>query len=283
MTRSIMMVFAALAVFGSAFGVGQEPSASDRQPSSGRFLPQVSRSEPQQATAETQAEAVIRRAADANKYVFLFFWREKNRQTDAAWSVFQPTMTKLAQSADWTTIQVTDPAEKPVVGRFGLSRAPMPFVLALAPNGAITKGIASKCDETQLKAALVSPCTEVCLKSLQTRKLVLLCVQDSPTKQGQVMVPQGVADFRDDPRFADATEIVVLNPRETAEAAFLKELQIDSQARNTITVLLAPPGTVVGKFEGNVSKEQLVAKLAAAQSNPCAGGKCGPNGCGPKR
>ena len=49
------------------------------------------------------------------------------------------------------------------------------------------------------------------------------------------------------------------------------------------TVLLAPPGSVIGQFDGRASKEQIVAKLVAAQNNPCAGGKCGPNGCGPKK
>ena len=33
----------------------------------------------------------------------------------------------------------------------------------------------------------------------------------------------------------------------------------------------------------NTTKQELVAKLVSAQSDPCAGGKCGPGGCGPKK
>ena len=48
--------------------------------------------------------------------------------------------------------------------KFGVSRAPMPLVLALAPNGAITKGFPIKFDEKQLREGFVSPCTAKCLK-----------------------------------------------------------------------------------------------------------------------
>ena len=48
-------------------------------------------------------------------------------------------------------------------------------------------------------------------------------------------------------------------------------------------MFLAPPGSMIGKFDGTATKQQLVAKLVSAQSNPCAGGKCGPGGCGPKK
>jgi hypothetical protein len=76
---------------------------------------------------------------------------------------------------------------------------------------------------------------------------------------------------------------VAIDPADPAEASFLRDLQVDPRANTSVTVLLAPPGSVVGKFDGAVTKEQLVAKLQTAQSNPCAGGKCGPGGCGPKK
>ena len=50
-----------------------------------------------------------------------------------------------------------------------------------------------------------------------------------------------------------------------------------------ITVFLAPPGAMIGKFGSEASKEVLVAKLVAAQSSCCPGGKCGSGGCGPKK
>jgi hypothetical protein len=153
----------------------------------------------------------------------------------------------------------------------------------VAPCGAITKAFTGNMDENQLRTAFVSPCTQLCLKGLQNRKLVFVCVVEPRSPQEPVTIPQGVQEFRADERYGPATEIVLLNARDEAEATFLRELQVDSRAPKPVTVFLAPPGAVIGKFGGSTTKQQLVATLVSAQSNPCAGGKCGPNGCGPKK
>jgi hypothetical protein len=139
-----------------------------------------------------------------------------------------------------------------------------------------------KFDENQLREAFVSPCTARCLKALQDRKLVLLCVQNEKTQFSQVAW-RGAQDFKADARFAHATEIVPLNPDDQTETLFLRDLQVDPRTPQAVTVLLAPPGQAIATFAGAVSKDQIVAKVASAQSGPCANGQCGPGGCGPKR
>jgi len=229
-----------------------------------------------------RAAAAIQHAAAAGKYLFVFFWQDKSQPTSDAWSAFQTATSKLADRAETVAINVSDPAEKTLVTRFGLDRSPLPLVLAIAPNGAITKGFPGKPTEDQLSQAFVSPATASCLKALQDRKLVLLCVLNS-TSQPLAAAVQAARDFQADPRYAAHSEIVLLNAGETAEASFLKSLRIDPQTPQPVTVLMAPPGSVVGKFEGAVTKDQLVASLQSAQSGCCPGGKCGPGGCGPKR
>jgi hypothetical protein len=227
--------------------------------------------------------AAIQQSAAGGKYLFIFFWKERNPQTDTMGNVLQSAMAKCADAADLVAVHVSDPAEKPVVTRFGIDRSPVPLVLALAPNGAITKVFPLKLDEKQLSQAFVSRGTAECLKALQARKLVLLCIQRRSPYVRQVSLQQGVADFAADARFAPATVIVSVDPADPSEASLLRDLQVDARAAGPTTVLLAPPGSVVGQFAGAVSKEQLIAALQAAQSNPCAGGQCGPGGCGPKR
>lgn len=226
--------------------------------------------------------AAIDSAARNGKYLFIFFWKDNDEQSRNMFGVFQPAMAKMAQWADSIGVQTTDPNEKPVVDKFDVSRAPMPLVLALAPNGAITRGLPVKFTEQQLREALVSPCTARCMKALQDRKLVLLCVQNQRTQFSQAAL-SGAQDFKADARFAKATEIVTVNPEDRTEAAFLKELEVDPRTPQAVTVLLAPPGQPIAKFAGAVTKDQIVAKVAAAQSGPCANGQCGPGGCGPKR
>lgn len=234
-------------------------------------------------SAVSQAQAAMDQAAAARKYVFLFFWKDKNTQTDKAWSVLQPTIANMANSADVVSIQITDPAEKKIVNKYGVTRAPMPLVLAIAPCGAITKAFTKTFDERQLQTAFVSSCTQLCLKALQDRKLVLACVVDQANPQDPVTIPKGVEDFKADARLGSATEVILVNARDQNEAALLKDFQVDPRAQKPVVVFLAPPGSMIGKFGGTTTKQQLVAKLVSAQSNPCAGGKCGPGGCGPKK
>ena len=226
--------------------------------------------------------AAIDAASRSGKYLFVFFWKADDEQTRTMYGVLQSAMNKWADYADSVGVQVADPNEKPVVDKFGVSRAPMPLVLAMAPNGAITKALPIKFDENQLREGFVSPCTAKCLKALQARKLVLICVQNEKTQFSQVAW-RGAQDFKADARFANATEIVTLNPDDRTEAAFLRDLQVDPQTPQAVTVLIAPPGQPIAKFAGAVSKDQIVAKVASAKSGPCANGQCGPGGCGPKK
>jgi hypothetical protein len=231
----------------------------------------------------SQAQAAIDQAAAAQKYAFIFFWRDKNQQTDKAWNTFQQSAAKLADTADVVSIQVTDPNEKHIVDRYNVSRAPMPLVLSVAPCGAITKGFNGNVDEKQLRTALVSQCTQLCLKAIQNQKLVLLCVVDQTNPQNPVTIPKGVEDFKANTKVGPATEIVLVNARDESEATFLKDFQVDTNTQKPVVLFIAPPGSLVGKFNGTVTSQQLMAQLVSAQSNPCAGGKCGPNGCGPKK
>jgi hypothetical protein len=185
----------------------------------------------------------------------------------------------MADSAVAASIQITDPAEKQIVDQFKVSRAPMPLVLAVAPCGAITKAFTGSFNEKELRAAFVSHCTELCLKALQNRKLVLVCVVDQADPQASAAIPKGVQDFKADEKYGPATEIVRVNANDKNESAFLKDFQVDSKMQKPVVVFLAPPGSMIGKFDGTTTKQQIVAKLVSAQSNPCAGGKCGPGGC----
>ncbi|MCC6124516.1 MAG: hypothetical protein IT426_06125 [Pirellulales bacterium] len=224
----------------------------------------------------------MQNSTTAGKYLFIHFWREKNAQTDKSWNTLRTGAAKFDDSAEVVSLRITDPNEKAIVDRFNVGKAPMPLILAIAPCGAVTKAYPGNFDEKQLAIAFVSPCEALCMKAIQSRKLVFVCVAYEVAADGQAAIPQGVKDFQADEKFAKATEIVTLNATDKREAGFLKELQIDTKARKPVSVLLAP-GALVGTFDSAAPKAFIEAKLVALQSDPCAGGKCGPNGCGPKK
>ena len=122
------------------------------------------------------AQAAIEQAAAANKYMFMLFWRDRSPQTSKAWATLQPWAARMANSAAVAAVQVTDPKEKELVTRYGVNRAPLPLVLAIAPCGAITKAFTGEFNEQELQVAFVSPCTQQCLKATRgSETRVCLC------------------------------------------------------------------------------------------------------------
>ena len=203
--------------------------------------------------------------------VHLLLRRRRTRNTDAMNGVFQTAMAKMTDRADSIAIYVADPAEKPIVDKFGVRGAPMPLVLAIAPTGAATRAFPKTFDEAQLQQAFVSPCTAKCMRAIQDRHSILLCVQNDKTQSNQEAM-QGVEAFKADPQYTKGTEIIALNPAEDAEQPFLKALQVDPQTPTAVTLLVTPPGAPVARFAGAVTKDQIEAAVKAAQSS------CGP-GC----
>ncbi|HUT13547.1 MAG TPA: hypothetical protein VMY42_23870 [Thermoguttaceae bacterium] len=176
-------------------------------------------------------------------------------------------------------VNITDASEKTLVDEFGLDYAPMPLILALAPNGAVTGGFPKQVETQQLLEAFASPCMEKCMKRLQENKLVFLCVQNASTASSDAAM-EGVRRFKADARFAQATEIVMLDPADAAEARFLEDLQVDPGTKEAVTVFLAPGGALA-MYEGPTDKDELVATLQKA-SSACGPGSCGPGGCPPR-
>ena len=229
----------------------------------------------------SKAEAAIQSAASAEKYLFIYLYNGEDEQTRANEARFNSAVRKLANKPKAVVVDVADPSEKALVTRLGADRAPMPLVLAMAPNGAVTAGLQGDFTEEQLAGAFVSPCTEKCLGALQQGRLVLLCVQGASTKLNDEAM-KGVRDFTADARFAGFTDIVTLDPANQAEAAFLGNLRVDPKPSEAVTLLLAPPGAVVAQFVGKTDSNEMAQKLQTAMS----GATCAPGasaGCCPTK
>lgn len=225
--------------------------------------------------AASPGAVAIEKAAKDNKYLFIFFFSGEDSHTSAMKGVFQAAMAKMTDRADSMAINVADQAEKPIVDKFSVHGAPMPLVLAIAPTGAATRAFPKQFEEAQLQQAFVSPCTARCMRAIQDRHVILICVQNDKTQFNQEAM-QGVEKFKADPQYAETTEVVTLNPADSAEQQFLKALQVDPKTPKAITLLVTPPGAPVATFEGAVTKDQIITKLKSAKSGCCPGGNCCP-------
>jgi hypothetical protein len=178
--------------------------------------------------------------------------------------ILDSAVQKTSDRAESIVIDLKNPSEKPIIDKFRVANAPMPLVLVLAPNGAITGGFPVSFNEEQLMGAFATPGMEKCLKALQESNLVLVSVQNPNTKSNESAM-KGVTDFISDAQFTDKTELVTLNPADMQESKFMAMLNVDPGTDEAITVFLAPPGALIGKFKGAVSKDELVsARLAYA-------------------
>ena len=139
---------------------------------------------PTEGSAPTagRAATALETAAKDNKYLFIFFFDKEDSHTNAMKGVLQAAVAKMSDRADSIAVNIADPAEKPIVDKFSARGAPMPVVLAIAPTGAATKAFPKQFDEAQLQQAFVSPCTAKCMRAIQDRHSILLCVQNDKTQ-----------------------------------------------------------------------------------------------------
>ena len=103
------------------------------------------------------AMALMEEAAKANKYLFGFFWKSESEQTNAMKKVFEVAIAKVSERASAAVVQVTDPAEREIVKKFGLEPASMPLALAIAPNGAIMGGFPTRSRKKRCSMPSVHP------------------------------------------------------------------------------------------------------------------------------
>jgi hypothetical protein len=225
------------------------------------------------APTASRAAAALADAAKQNKYLFIFFYQYDDSNTQTMKDVFDAAMKKMSDRAEGIAVNIDDPGEKSLVTKYTVRGAPMPVVLAIAPNGAPTQAFPRKFDEAQLQKAFVSPCTAKCMKAIWQRRSILLCVQNANTASNDEAM-KGVKAFKDDPRYTKGTEIIMLDPADQAEQGFLKELQIDAATTKAVTVLIVPPGAPVARLAGALTKKQIETAVEEAKSSCPPGCNC---------
>ncbi len=231
----------------------------------------------QSPAASGQVASAMSRAADANQYLFVFLYEKDDDATRAARKAFDEAVKKITPAPQSVAVDRTAPAEAQFAAKYGVDRAPMPLVLAIGPIGAVTGGFrAADLTEERMRDAVASAGLQKCLKALQEKRLVLVCLQNGRTEANEAAM-KGVNEFKADAQFGETTEILKIDPSDAKEAKLMGQLKADPQAKTASTAFLAPPGVLVAKMDGPTSKEALKAALQKAMTSSCAPG----SGCCP--
>ena len=272
------VLLAAAAIAGCARSEGQDKKIVAPAKVNNAGAPQEQAVQSQGASVAAEA---LRRAAGENKHLFIFFFSGDDEPTRLARKSLEKTVGGMGRSAEWVAVDVTSGSEAEIVNKYNVRSAPMPIVLAFAPNGAITGGFRSAdINEEKLKSAIASRGMQECLKALQERKIVFICSQGKKTQFNKEAM-QGVDEFKADARYAAYTAVVKIDPADAAEKNFLTLLKIDPNAKDAATALLVPPNAVLGVTNGPTSKASVLKMLASASSGGCGPKGCAPSGCGP--
>ena len=228
--RSIAVLFLTLAATGHAWS--QQPSAG---------------------------EQALGKASQANQFTFILFFRGQDARTDA----MHRSLTAQAEKRTdvlVTSIAVSDNNESRLIERFDAKRLPLPAVVAIAPNNAVTGVFPQRFSQAEFNSAIVSPGYANCVKALQDDQLVLLCIHPAGTQA----TPTGVAEFQNHVTFGKRTQVVNISASDAAEAGTLSDLSVRADISSPTVIFMAPPGVMVGKFDDRVTASALAAKLAKA-------------------
>ena len=226
------------------------------------------------------AEALLRAAGD-NKHLFVFFFSKDDEPTRLARKTLEQAVRGMGRSVEWMAVDIASASEAEIVNKYNIRSAPMPIVIAFAPNGAITGGFrTADIKEEKLKGAIASRGMQESMKALQEQKIVFICCQGKKTQFNKEAM-LGVDEFKADARYAAYTAVVKIDPADKAEKGFLTQLKIDPNAKDAATAILVPPNMVLGVTNGPTSKAAVLKMLASASSGGCGPKGCAPTGCGP--
>jgi hypothetical protein len=232
------------------------------------------------SNAASSADAAIQAAAKRNRYVFVTFYKGNDGATKSMQATVKSIQGKLAGRADFVSVDVGKQANRAIASRYGADRSPMPLTIVLAPNGAVTAGFPGQIRNTDMSGVFVSDGMASVLKVLQGGKLAAVCIQNSRTTHNResLAAAQGL---KNQAQFRGAVEVVKIDPSNRGESQLMKQWQVDTTSTDAQIVVIAPPGRVVGKFDGTTTTSLMAAVLVKSLS---AGGGCcsGGGSCAPK-
>ena len=231
------------------------------------------------AAGTSSAESAIRAAASRNRYALVTFYKKNDAASTKMLAAAKKLQGKYSSRTDFVSVDAGNSTNRAIISRYGVDRSPIPITMVIAPNGAVTAGYPKEIKTTDISDAFVSKGMADVLKALQSGKLVALCLQNSKTKHNKesLAAAQGL---NKEAKFRGVVQVIKVDPSDRAEARLLKTCKANAGSDEAQLVVFAPPGSVVGKFDGAVKTSTIAAALVKSMGGGCSGGSCGPGGCG---
>lgn len=172
-----------------------------------------------------------------------------------------------------TVIQMNrdDAANKELVTRYGVASIAVPFVLVISPKGMAVGGYPAKQATADLLIKLIpSPKYDEVLVAINAKKPIFIVAdKKSFTDKATVLASCKAAAKT----VAVTPAIVEVDLNDAREAAFLKQMGINTLSTKTVTVVVNSTGNITGTFNG-----EQPAKTLADAANKIVRKSCCPSG-----
>lgn len=217
------------------------------------------------------ARKAICQARREGKFQILFFYEEGSDKSDKMGEGIREAEKRFKDRATVTRININDGKEIELIREYRIWRAPT--TLVMAPNGVITGGYQTAREVDDLEKALVSPKTVEIIGALQQRKVIFLLIQNEGTTSWQenLKAATAVADV-----LRKSATVIGIDPKDKDEKDILKQLGIEPNTADSITMVISPSGGIADRFEGKITNKDLFTsfKKVLAQKSGCGSG-CG--------
>jgi len=211
------------------------------------------------------------------KYVYLFFYEPGNIDCETMERNIDSFARKTKKNVEIIKVDRKDPNNSDIVTRLRTQTAPIPLTLLFTPNGGIMAAFTKVITEEELTQAFPSPKKAETLKYIQEGKGVIICFANKKmSSRGEVQASCSQAKGK----LEGKTECINIDLSDSKEAEFIKELKIDPNTPEPVTLVINPQGQVTGKYDGEVQVANLVAAATKVVKSGCcppsSGKSCGP-------
>lgn len=209
------------------------------------------------ADDESPCQKQLSEAADAEQYTYLMFFRSQDAATQSMQQTIRDHVEDHANVATLVSVKLDDAAEADLIEKYDATRMPMPVVVGIAPNGAVSGVYPQRVSTDQLERAILTPRYSEMVMALQQQKIAVVCLHP----EGGGETPQGVTDFQNTPAFLGKTHLVSATADDADEAHFFERMHVPTDIDSPVVILFAPPGVYVGKFNEQSSAAVMAQRL----------------------
>jgi hypothetical protein len=218
------------------------------------------------ASAQSEIEAATGRG-DA---VFVIVTEPGNPATPRAMEVARLAAVRTGGAAV-VLLDRTLAENRTLVDTYRVLGAPVPLILVVAPNGVVAGGALLRDATPEVLVGLVpTPRKAELLLHLSQRRPVFVVVTHGEMANRGTVFEACTAAVR---ALEHKAATIVVDLRDRAEAAFVRELQVDPRETEPVTTVFNAQGQKTGKFRGLVTPAQLL-EAARKRAACCPGGDC---------